>query len=120
VLTHFNGIPVADDGTVLYSQAVRIDFRHLVSLNFRGDVCRVRCYQLRQLLFKKSRSARVDAACGQYSATCARRERILRCAGAHSVPCSLLWCSWPCCTPTHAICDLLEGTDPLAAGLLRC
>ena len=42
VLTHFNGVEIADDGTFLFREAVRIDFRHLVSQAFHGDVAQVR------------------------------------------------------------------------------
>lgn len=34
VIIHFDGIEVADDGTILFEQAVRIDFEHLVSMKF--------------------------------------------------------------------------------------
>lgn len=41
VITHFNGVEIADDGTFLFREAVRIDFRHLVSQAFRGDMADV-------------------------------------------------------------------------------
>jgi hypothetical protein len=41
VLTHFNGVEIADDGTFLFREAVRIDFRHLVSQAYHGDVAQV-------------------------------------------------------------------------------
>jgi hypothetical protein len=37
VVTHFDGCPIADDGTFLFNEAVRIDYRHLVAMKFRGD-----------------------------------------------------------------------------------
>lgn len=48
VLTALNGTPVSDDGTMLFSGAVRIDFRHLVSLNFHGDTCQVGALRLEE------------------------------------------------------------------------
>lgn len=42
VLTHFNGVEIADDGTFLFREAVRINFGHLVSQAFNGDVAMVR------------------------------------------------------------------------------
>eukprot|EP00879_Flechtneria_rotunda_P006596 GHRR01006931.1.p1 GENE.GHRR01006931.1~~GHRR01006931.1.p1 ORF type:complete len:409 (+),score=114.47 GHRR01006931.1:1331-2557(+) len=43
VLTHFNGVEIADDGTFLFREAVRINFGHLVSQAFHGDeaTCKV-------------------------------------------------------------------------------
>jgi hypothetical protein len=37
VLTHLDGIAIADDGTFLFREAVRIDHRHLPSCAFDGD-----------------------------------------------------------------------------------
>lgn len=42
VLTHVGGQAIADDGTFLYEQSVRIDFRHLPSMAFDGDHLQVR------------------------------------------------------------------------------
>lgn len=50
VITHFNGVPIADDATFLFQQAVRIDFRHLVSMNFHGDTCKVMVWRDQQHL----------------------------------------------------------------------
>lgn len=41
VLTHVGGQPIADDGTFLYEQSARIDFRHLPSMAFDGDYLQV-------------------------------------------------------------------------------
>jgi hypothetical protein len=41
VLTHFNDVEIADDGTFLFREAVRINFGHLVSQAFHGDVATV-------------------------------------------------------------------------------
>eukprot|EP00882_Tetradesmus_deserticola_P016320 GHRQ01017423.1.p6 GENE.GHRQ01017423.1~~GHRQ01017423.1.p6 ORF type:complete len:129 (-),score=46.53 GHRQ01017423.1:1719-2105(-) len=43
VLTHFNGVEIADDGTFLFREAVRINFGHLVSQAFNGEVAMVSC-----------------------------------------------------------------------------
>lgn len=43
VITHFDGHQLADDGTFAFQQAVRIDFRHLVSMKFHG-ACRPRFF----------------------------------------------------------------------------
>jgi len=45
VLTHLDGVPIADDGTFLFREAVRIDFRHLVSCAFAGDRLSVRAWR---------------------------------------------------------------------------
>lgn len=37
VLTHLDGVAIADDGTFLFREAVRIDFRHIASCAFDGD-----------------------------------------------------------------------------------
>jgi hypothetical protein len=47
VLTHFNGVVIADDGTFLFREAVRINFGHLVSQAFNGDVAMVSTAALR-------------------------------------------------------------------------
>lgn len=43
VLTHFNDVAIADDGTFLFREAVRINFGHLVSQAFNGEVATVSC-----------------------------------------------------------------------------
>lgn len=45
VLTHFNGVPIADDGTFLFREAVRINFGHLVSQAFNGDVAMLKVWR---------------------------------------------------------------------------
>ena len=42
VLTHLDGVPIADDGTFLFREAVRIDFRHIASCAFDGDAVKAR------------------------------------------------------------------------------
>ena len=42
VLTHLDGVAIADDGTFLFRVAVRIDFRHIASCAFDGDAVTVR------------------------------------------------------------------------------
>ena len=42
VLTHLAGTPIADDGTFLFREAVRIDFRHIAACAFDGDEVEVR------------------------------------------------------------------------------
>lgn len=54
VLTHFDGVEIADDGTFLFREAVRIDFRHMVSQAFHGDmsqVCQDLAYFVRPVSF---------------------------------------------------------------------
>ncbi len=41
-MTHFDGCPIADDGTFAFNEAVRIDFRHLVAMKFAGEAGQVR------------------------------------------------------------------------------
>jgi hypothetical protein len=55
VLTHFNGVEIADDGTFLFREAVRINFGHLVSQAFNGDVAMVSCCAA--LMFESRRTA---------------------------------------------------------------
>lgn len=64
VLTHFNGVPIADDGTFLFREAVRINFGHLVSQAFNGDVAMVSCAML---------------ICGLWWCCCCGACRTLRC-----------------------------------------
>eukprot|EP00877_Chromochloris_zofingiensis_P007489 jgi/Chrzof1/2994/Cz12g07110.t1 len=45
VLTHFDGVEIADDGTFLFREAVRIDFRHMVSQAFHGDMSQVKVWR---------------------------------------------------------------------------
>lgn len=45
VLTHLDGVVIADDGTFLFREAVRIDFRHLASCAFDGDVVTARVWR---------------------------------------------------------------------------
>jgi hypothetical protein len=42
VLTHFGGRPIADDGTFLFRESVRISFLHMASCAFDGDTVEVR------------------------------------------------------------------------------
>jgi S1-C subfamily serine protease len=42
VVTHFDDVPVANDGTVAYRAGERISFHYLKSLKFVGDECRLR------------------------------------------------------------------------------
>ncbi len=42
MVTHFDGCPIADDGTFAFNEAVRIDFRHLVAMKFAGEAGQVR------------------------------------------------------------------------------
>ncbi|KAI8476024.1 MAG: trypsin-like cysteine/serine peptidase domain-containing protein [Monoraphidium minutum] len=45
VLTHLDGVPIADDGTFLFREAVRIDFRHIASQAFDGDAITARIWR---------------------------------------------------------------------------
>lgn len=45
VITHINGVELADDGTFLFREATRIDFRHLVSMKFNGETCRLKVWR---------------------------------------------------------------------------
>eukprot|EP00882_Tetradesmus_deserticola_P018709 GHRQ01020094.1.p1 GENE.GHRQ01020094.1~~GHRQ01020094.1.p1 ORF type:complete len:426 (+),score=236.79 GHRQ01020094.1:1316-2593(+) len=45
VLTHFNGVEIADDGTFLFREAVRINFGHLVSQAFNGEVAMLKVWR---------------------------------------------------------------------------
>jgi hypothetical protein len=42
VVTHFDGVPIANDGTVAYRGGERINFHYLVTLKFVGEPCTVR------------------------------------------------------------------------------
>lgn len=41
VITHIDSVDISDDGTFLFREAVRIDFRHIVSQAFHGDKIQV-------------------------------------------------------------------------------
>ncbi|KIZ01125.1 Protease Do-like 10 [Monoraphidium neglectum] len=45
VLTHLDGVSIADDGTFLFREAVRIDFRHIASCAFEGDAMTARVWR---------------------------------------------------------------------------
>ncbi|EME27544.1 serine-type endopeptidase isoform 1 [Galdieria sulphuraria] len=42
VITHFDGVPIANDGTVSYRGGERINFHYLITLKFVGESCTVR------------------------------------------------------------------------------